>query len=266
MQNRKKPVQEVVKPVLYGSWHGKDAWKKGAKAALNILFVSLVYLLLSLLLSFDSLALRIVTAVVLVAAAGGYLYSTGVAAGQTDAAYGEILYTRDREGKVIPPEERERSFHPAKGFFAVLVGAAPFVLIALIFAFMASETTYSLGVLPNWMTRYTRQSGIGDALAYYQNREGMQLVSILRVIVRCFTLPFINVAVKLGSEATLWAERLSPIWVLVAPLGYGFGYTQGVKIRTKINTGIAIGDRRKKRRANKERRARAQKHAPERLI
>lgn len=266
MQKQQTKVQEVIKPSLTGSWHGKDAFKLGYKLMLNILFVSLIYLILSLLLSFDSLVLRILSSVALVGAAAAYLYYSGMNAGQGDAAFSEIMYQRQVEGKEVTQADRERCFHPAKGFFAALVGAIPFVLIALVFALMTKPTTYSLGVLPNWLTGYTRQSGIGDALAYYQTRDGLTILSILRVVVRSMVMPFINVAVKLGDVPTLWAERLSPLWVLVAPLGYGFGYGQGLKLRAKINTGILIGDQKKKRRERKERRAREQKNAPERLI
>ena len=265
MQKSKKPTPEVVKPVLNGSWHGRDAFKQGFKLMLNILLVSVLYLVLCLLLAFDSLVLRILVAIMLVSAAAVYLYATGMSAGQSDAAYGEIMYQRRAEGKTIPPRELERSFHPAKGFFAVLIGAAPYLIIAIVFACLTTLNTYSLGVLPTWLTRYTRQSGMGDALAYYQAREGITAVSILRIGVRAMTMPFVNVAVKLGSEATLWAERLSPLWILVAPLGYGFGYTRGIQVRTKINTGIAIGEKKKRRRARRERKAGANK-SPERLI
>jgi len=266
MQKGKKTVPPVQKPILAGSWHGKDAWRRGCKLMLSVLFVSVLYLFLCLLLTFDSLALRIVTAVLLVAAAGGYLYASGTAAGQTDAAYGEILYARRQEGRAIAPEDVERSFHPAKGFMIVLVGVSPYLLITLVFACMTSLSTYSLGVLPTWLTRYTRQSGIGDALAYYQTDAGMSVLSILRVAARSMTLPFINVAVKMGDVATLWAERLTPLWVTVAPLGYALGYRQGLKAREKINTGIAIGEKKKKRRARREHKARTQGHKPEQLI
>ena len=266
MQNKQKKVQEVIKPSLTGSWHGRDAWKQGCKLMLNILFVSVIYLILSLLLSFDSLVLRIISSLILVGAAGAYLYYSGMNVGQSDAAYGEIMYQRQLEGKPVALAEQERCFHPLKGFFAALVGALPFMLIALVFALLTQPTTYALGVLPGWLTAYTRQSSMGDALAYYQMREGVTALSVLRIVVRSMVMPFINVAVKLGDTPTLWAERLAPLWVLVAPLGYGFGYGQGLKVRAKINTGILIGDQKKKRRERKERRARAQKNTPERLI
>ena len=266
MQTKKKTIPEVNKPVQYGDWHGSGSLKLGRKRMLSVLFVSVLYLILSLLMSFDSLPLRIITAVIWVAAAFVYLYYNGMGVGQSEAAYAEIMFQRLQEGKALSDEDMQRCYHPLKGFFASMIGALPFVLIALVFAVLAKPTSYALGVLPNWMTAFTRQSGIGDALAFYQNREGITFLAILRVVVRSMTMPFINVAVKLGADATLWAERLSPLWVLIAPLGYGFGYRQGLKIRAKINTGIVIGDQRKKRRERKERRARSRSNAPERLI
>ena len=266
MQKQKKPVPEVVKPILIGSWHGQDAVKQGFRMMLNILFISVIYLILSLLLTFDALALRIITSLILIATATAYMYTSGMAAGQGDAAYGEIMYTRKQEGKTITPQELERSFHPAKGFFEVLIGAAPYLIDTLAFACVTSLSTYTLGVLPSWLTRFTRQSGIGDALAYYQSHSGMDAISVVRIVVRSMTLPFVNVATKLGDVATLWAERLSPLWVMVAPLGYAFGYQQGKNARVRINTGIAIGENKKKRRARREKREREKKNSPQQLV
>ena len=266
MTKQGKTIQPVVKPILTGNWHGRDAVKLGLKLMLSVLLVSFLYLLLSLLLSFDSLIIRIGSALLLVVAAYAYLYYTGMSVGAGDAAFGEIMFVRQSEGKEVPVADRDRCYHPAKGFFAALIGVLPFVLIALCYAVVAKPSAYVLGSLPSWLSGYTRQSGIGDALAYYSQRDGLGLYTVLKVVVRSMTMPFINVAVKLGTDATLWAERLAPLWVMVAPLGYGFGYRQGLKQRTQIHTGIAIGDRRKKKRANKERKARQRSQAPERLI
>ena len=79
-------------------------------------------------------------------------------------------------------------------------------------------------------------------------------------------VPVLNVAVKIGDGAALWADRLSPLWVAIAPLGYGLGYRQGQAIRTKINTSIMIGDQRRKKRERKERKARQNGGSPQRLI
>ncbi|MBE0600312.1 MAG: hypothetical protein IH607_00885 [Firmicutes bacterium] len=90
-------------------------------------------------------------------------------------------------------------------------------------------------------------------------------MSIFRIVVRAITMPFINVSLLLGQQGVLWAERLAPLWIILAPLGYGLGYLQGPKLRVKVNTGIAIGMRNKRRKQRKERRARTDKK-PEQLV
>lgn len=265
MQKKQQPVQEVKKPILQGSWHGRDAWKLGGKVLLNVLVVSILYLVLGMMLTFDSLALRLLTSLMLVGGAAAFLYSSGLAVGQTDAAFAEIMYQRVQEGKDVPQADRDRCYHPMKGFFAALVGAAPFFLVALVFAVLTRPVEYALGVLPSWLSGLTRQSEFGDALLYYSETSGMSLVSVLRIICRGMAMPFITVAIGLGDSAVLIAERLIPLFVLVAPLGYGFGYRNGLKARIRINTGIVIGDNKKKRRERKERKKRAQR-SPQQLV
>ena len=58
MPNQAQAVKPVVKPILTGHWYGRDAARKGGKLMLNLLFVTFLYLALSLLLSFDSLILQ----------------------------------------------------------------------------------------------------------------------------------------------------------------------------------------------------------------
>ncbi len=269
MPNQAQAVKPVVKPILTGHWYGRDAARKGGKLMLNLLFVTFLYLALSLLLSFDSLILRIAAGLMLVFTAAAFLYYQGMNAGQTDAAFSEIMYQRQAEGKPIAPEELDRCFHPAKGFYASLLGALPYLLVALVFAVMCFFTQvpgYKLGVLPAWLGTSLREGDTGTALHYYSLGKGMDLLTVLRIIVRCLTMPVLNIAVKIGDAAALWADRLSPLWVAIAPLGYGLGYRQGQAIRTKINTSIMIGNQRKKKRERKERRARQNGGSPQRLI
>ncbi len=263
---KKKPPEPVKKPILEGSWHGADAWKLARTVCLSTLGVTVAYLILGLMLSFNSLWGRILASVMLVGAAGTYLYYSGLGAGQTDAAFAEIMYQRKQEGKEITKADHDRCFHPMKGFFAVLVGVAPYFLIALVFACLTQRQYYTVGALPSWITSMTRQSEFGAALSYYATSGGIAPMSILRIVVRAMTMPFINVAVLLGDVPALWAERLSPLLVYIAPLGYALGYRSGVAVRTQINTGIAIGDQKKKRRERRERKARNANRAPERLI
>ncbi len=270
MQNKgtkkKAAIKEVRKPILTGSWHGKDAWKLALKRALAMIALTAVYLIMGMLLTFDSMWGRILTCAGVVFVAGYYLYAAGMAQGQTDAAFGEILYNRQEKQQPIPEEERERSFHPMKGLFAVLVGAAPFVVFALVFALITEPIVYRLGALPAWASSLTAQTEFGDALLYYEKMGSMGTMEVLRIIDRAMIMPFINVATYFGSDTALLAERLSPLLILIAPLGYALGYAQGPNVRARINTGIKVGDAKKKRKEQKARRMRQNSKSPEQLI
>ena len=111
------------------------------------------------------------------------------------------------------------------------------------------------------------QTEFGTALAYYTNQQVMSTLDILRVVDRAMILPFVNISMLWGAEATLWAERLSPLLILLVPIWYGIGYTQGLNLRARINTGIRMGDEKKKRRERKARRQRQRSNkSSERLI
>lgn len=269
MQNKSKkakPVEIVQKPIIRGSSHGKDAWKLALRRMVAMLAVTIIYLISGMMLAFDGIWGRVFSCVFTVFVTAYYLYGSGVAKGQTDAAFGEILYDRQQSGHAVPEEDRQRSFHPLKGLFAVLVGAIPFVVFAVVFAVLTEKSTYQLGGLPAWASSLMEQSEFGDALRYYEVQAGMTALDIMRIIDRAMIMPFINLAAYFGNDATLVAERLSPVLVLIAPLGYALGYSQGLLYRTRINTGIKMGDDKKKRRERKARQKRQQSKAPERLI
>ncbi len=270
MQNKgtkkKTMIEEVRKPYVTGSWHGKDAWALAAKRALTMIALLFVYLITGVLLAFDNLLGRVFSCIMVVGVSGYYLYASGMAQGQTDVAFGEILHTRQQNGQEIAADECARSYHPLKGMFAVLVGAIPFVVFALVFAIITKQTAYRLGALPAWASALTSQSEFGDALRYYETLEGMSAMDVLRIIDRAMIMPFINVATHFGPEAALLAERLSPVLILIAPMGYALGYMQGPNLRTRINTGIKMGDDKKKRKERKARKQRQRSKAPERLI
>ncbi|MCI6040074.1 MAG: hypothetical protein MR742_06090 [Clostridiales bacterium] len=262
----KKPVVEVKKPILRGSWHGKDAWKLAFKRMLSVLAVTVIYLIAGMLLSFESLWGRLLSCIGIVGLAVYYQYYQGTMRGENDAAFGEIMYVRQESGRPVGKDDRARCFHPFKGMFAALVGAAPFVVFTVIYAALARPITYTLGVLPSWTEALMRQSEFANALSYYESVGTLGVMDILRVVDRTLIMPFVNVFSYVSNDAALLAERLSPLFVLIAPLAYGLGYTQGTKMRDKINTGIKMGDDKKKRRERKERKQRQRSKAPERLI
>ena len=77
-QSQKPRVQEVHKPTLTGSWHGRDAWRAAFKQMGAMVLITLVYLLTSLIFSFDSLAGRIIAAVMILGVVGYYQYMQGM--------------------------------------------------------------------------------------------------------------------------------------------------------------------------------------------
>lgn len=272
MQNKGKqqPVEIVRKPILQGSWHGKDARKIAFKRFMSVIATTAIYLFGSILLGMDALWGRILMGVTLVVGVTYYQYVHGLNQGENDTAYGEIIYARRESGKTVPAEECERSFHPMKGLFAALVGSAPFVLLTLVFAFMAKPVYYAINVLPSWAEGLMTQTEFAAGLSYYAVSETMAVVDIMRVIVRSMIMPFVNIASSFGVDEMLLVERLSPILVLISPLGYGIGYMGGQRLRDQVNTGIKMGDERKKKREMKARKKRQRQQrpakGPERLV
>lgn len=259
MQNKgkqKKPIEIVHKPIIPGSWHGKDAQRMAFKRWLSVLATTAIYLFGCVLLSFDAMWGRILTAFTLVVGIAYYQYMQGLSQGENDVAYGEIIYGRRQNGYNVSAEECERSFHPMKGLFAAIVGAAPFVLFALVFAFMAKPVYYSLGVLPAWADGLMSQTEFATGLNYYNVGGELGVSGVMRIIVRAMIMPFVNIATSMDTNAVLLAERLSPLLVLISPLGYAIGYMRGQQLRDQINTGIKVGDDKKKRREQKARKKR----------
>lgn len=272
MQNKGKqqPVEIVRKPIIQGSWHGRDARRIAFKRAMSVIATTAIYLFGSILLGMDALWGRILMGLTLVAGVTYYQYIHGLNQGENDSAYGEIIYARQENGKTVPAEERERSFHPMKGIFAALVGSAPFVLLALVFAFMAQPVYYTVNVLPSWTEGLMTQTEFAAGMAHYTVNESMKAVDIMRVIVRSMVMPFVNIASSFGVDEMLLVERLSPILVLISPMGYGIGYLGGQRLRDQVNTGIKLGDERKKKREMKARKKRQRQQrpakGPERLV
>lgn len=264
-QKSKQP-EIVVKPILKGAWNSKEAYQMAPKRTLSILLIGVVYVFFSVMAAFDHPALRLLISFSIIGIVFFYQYTKGMEKGEKDAAYSEILYERKQEGREIPKEEEERCFHPLRGAYATLLGAIPFIIICLIYAFMVKPWAYQLGVLPSWMKAELAHNELGDALNYYQVTRSMNVTDIFRIIVRCLTMPFINIANVFGNQAVLWAERLSALFVLVGPMGYGVGYSRGHALRTRINTGIQQGVEKKKRKERKARKQRQRSSAPERLI
>jgi len=261
----KKKPKIVRKPMLQGSFHDKTGRKRAFRVSGAVLVSGFVYLVFGSMLVMDSLILRILFNTLLIAMCAGFLYMTGARHGEADAAYAEIMFQRSQEGKELADADRARCFHPLKGTYTALLGALPFVLLAIPAAITAKASTYTLGVLPSWLTIYQRQPEIGNALSYYAATSSTGILDYLQIVDRLLVLPFVTMVGNGDASAVLLIQRLSPLLVLFVPAGYALGYLQGKELRARVHTSIAQSARKKKRKETKERQKRQQK-GPEQLI
>lgn len=248
----KKSNALVYKPYLKGRWASRLAARRGVKVAAYVVMGTFLYFFLGQLMALDLAWLRILINLGLVALMALLYYSDGARMGESDAAFAEIALTRQQEGKQIPSRDLDRCFHPAKGFFTLLMGALPFILLCLIFVPLARPATYSLGALPSWVEGYESRADIRLALAYYHEQAAMTFPDILRLVVRLLVFPFVNMVGPDHAQGILWVERMSPLLVLAAPLFYGFGYQRGVSLRARVHGGIAKSQRRKRRQEERQ--------------
>lgn len=269
-KGNKKPVELIHKPIIPGSWHGADARKIAVKRFLSVLATTAIYLFGSLLLSIDAMWGRILMCVALVSGVTYYQYINGLNQGENDAAYGEIIHGRRENGYNVAQTECERSFHPLKGVYAALVGSVPFVLFALVYAVLTKPVYYTLGVLPSWTEGLMSQSEFAAGLVHYNTAAGLSVLDWMRIIDRAMIMPFINIASPIGAQAVVLVERLSPLLILISPMSYAVGYMRGQHLRDMVNTGIKLGDDRKKKREQKARKRRQRQQqrpkGPEQLV
>ncbi len=265
-KKKNKTIEPIVKPILYGTWNSKEAYKLAPKRTLSILLIALVYVFFSIMAGFDNAVLQIILSIAIVGVVFYFQCNKGMEAGEKDAAFSEILYERQTDGRNVTQEDLQRCFHPMRGAYATLLGAIPFLIVCIVYAFMAKPWSYQLGVLPSWTDSLLMQNEFSDAVSYYGVTHDLNLSDILRIIVRCLTMPFVNIASVFGKTQIVWVERFSAILMLIGPMGFGLGYSRGHALRTQINTGIAQGVEKKKRKERKARRQRQRSSSPERLI
>lgn len=99
--NSKKPVAQVKKPILKGSWHGKDAWKLALKRMLSMLAVTVIYLIAGMLLSFESLWGRLLSCIAVAGLVIYYQYYQGMVRGETTSAFAEISIPARRAARSV---------------------------------------------------------------------------------------------------------------------------------------------------------------------
>ena len=256
-QAKKQKKQELVfKPYQKGRPWEKTVPRKALKILLYYVICLFVFLLLGTVFSAVTGVWAWIANLAVVAAAGALMYMDGAREGESQVALGEIIHTRLENGKDVSADEKAKCFLPVKGVVIMLCGAAPLVLIALVYALMAKKQVYELQVLPEWVTAQGADSEVMKPLLYYQQTGGLQAADVLRMIVRVAVFPFAQIARLYGADGLLTMDRISPLLVIVPALGYPLGYLTGPKSRAMVHGSIKRSNTRYQRRQRKAVRAR----------
>lgn len=267
MQGNQKKINQqeelVRKPYLKGKANSPLCARRGLRVLVYQIALVFIFLFIGQVLLTQSVPLRIALNLLVVFGFFMLMYSEGSRAGLDDVAFSEIALGRQQNGKQIEKKELERCYHPAKGLWTVLYGMLPLLLLALAFAFLTREQKYVLGGLPSWVSAYERRADIGLALGYYHEAQSIGLEAILRIIIRLLLFPYINMAGTDSSSLLLLLERLSPLLILIIPMGYAFGYLRGPVLRARVHGAIKADT---KRRIRREKKARLLRREPKKLV
>ena len=263
-QKNKKKIKPVTKPFLRGSAVDSATAKSAVSFFFSLFLVIVANFLLGTVSMWEAAWLNIAFNSALVLVIVAVYYQNGSAKGAVAVTQGEVMHQREADGRSVNPKDRALCFHPAKGFIIGILGSVPVLICAVLLALVAQKQYTGMGSLPSWITTLQRQTEMGDALAIYGQSASLGMEGILRIIVRMFMMPWVNMVGAANREGLLWLERLSPVVVLLPAIGYGLGYLQGVKIRTLVHTNIALGKRKRAHKEKKQRTARMNK-GPEQL-
>jgi len=264
---KKKPTEIVRKPFTQGTPFDGETWKKSAMFFGFLLVVAFLFLLVCSMTGFDQPILRILVNLAIISAVLLLFYNNGMNYGTAAVSRGEIIYQKKEKGSHVSESEVKLCYHPMKGFVPALLGTVPFLILALILAFVAEKQTTTQGTLPSWIQSYLPRDYIGDALKSYTEPEGLSFIGIIRIVVRITLLPYINLAGTSDYSATLWVERLGPVLELLPAVAYGIGFTRGPMVRTRVHTEILENTKKRIRREKKEKKLRraAERRGPEQL-
>ncbi len=256
---KKNALKPIYKPYLTGKAFSSLALKRGLKVLGLLLVFAFFGILASGVFSFENPIPRILLNGALLFFGCMVMFNEGSRIGENDVSYAEIALKRQNEGLAVTDTDRQICYHRLKGFVSALAGAAPLLLITVIYALTVQRQTMSLGALPSWVQGYENQDEIGQALAFYHESSAAGFTDFLRLAVRLVLFPYMNMIGAGNFDRLYLLDRLSPLLVLIIPLCYGVGYLRGTYLRALVHGNIRMARRRHKRSERKAREQRVRK-------
>ena len=262
MEKKKKhKPPKVTKPYVRGRIVDKTTVPGALKFFFATMGLGLAFLLVGVMMSFENKVLCVIVNSVIALSAYMIFHQSGAGAGADAVNQGEIMYARREKGRPVADWEEKLCFHPLKGLVTALLGSLPLVACSVILACIAQRQVSNLGTLPSWLSGVESRPEIGNALLYYHETGSMSLESVLRLLIRMTTMPFVNMVGPDSKDGMLMLERISPLLNLLPALAYGIGYMSGVQIRTGIHSNIELGKRKAKKKQQKQLKERARQHS-----
>ena len=163
------------------------------------------------------------------------LYSEGLNSGVADISASRTCAQAIKDGRTLSEKEDASCYHPLKALATVIVFFGIPLVLAIVVALNAREYTYTLQSLPSWLTgTYGTRSDVMAPLAAYEQTGGMVIMDWLRLFVRLFILPMINLFED-PQKMTAMIDRLSPLMLLLLPAAYMVGYLLSPRRADKID-------------------------------
>lgn len=262
---KKTKIEKVSKPYMKGDPFDRTTLPGALKFFFSTLIMTIVFMMISMMMIWEQQWMNVVINLAIVLVAYMMFAQFGMNAGADAVNQGEIMYTREEKGRPVASWERSMCYHPLKGILVALLGSIPLIVCSVILACIAERQMTGIGTLPSWVGSLEGRQEIGNALAVYHETASMSFQSVMRLIVRMSTMPFVNMVGASDMDAMLILERVSPLLNVIPALAYGLGYINGVRVRMEVHTNIALGKKKIKRKQAKERRARSQNRSPEQL-
>lgn len=256
LKKNKKPVKPVFKPYMKGSVVDSTTFKGAVMFFFSLFLVVVANVLLGAVSLWDAQWLNIVFNAALLLVIYSVFFQNGGGKGEAAVNQGELMLQRQEAGRAVNAKDKAACYHPLKGLVTGLLGSLPVMICAVMLGVTAQLQYTGLGTLPSWISALQRQPEMGAALAMYEGAAYLEMEDILRLIVRLFMMPWVNMVGISNREGLLLLERLSVLVVSLPAVSYGLGYMQGVKLRSRVHTDIAMGKRKRAQKEKKNRRAR----------
>lgn len=230
----KKTKAKQKKPIrLARNWGSAVVPSAGRIMPMLILMIVMGFIFTGIQ-AIEAYMIRLVLAGVIGAVILLLMYSEGLNCGVADIAVSRTCAQAIKDGRKLDEKEEAGGYHPLKALAtAALVFIVPLVL-SVIVALNAKEYTYMLQSLPAWLTgSYGSRADVMAPLAAYHDPQGMAALDWMRMIVRLFELPLVNLFED-PQKMTAMVDRLSPLMIVIMPIAYMIGYLASPSRAEKI--------------------------------